>query len=149
MAKKRKNKTFEQICSELKNDSSDLPSLADLRINPPTNYPLFGFKYLKDTTHKHCNNGVFFVKFLERLNKLSSLGWKEIEKDDRHSFGTEKIDIEQLYPEVDLPPQFKKYDKLTVFRATGDNHVFAGIREHNTFHIFFIESEFGKLYDHD
>lgn len=149
MAKGGAKKTFAQIMSDLNKESSRLASLDDLKPNPETNYPLFSFKYLRDKTHRDCNESKFFIKFLERLNKLSSLGWREIEKSDRHSFGTEKISISDIHHEVELPENFKKHTSFTIFRATGDNHVFAGIREANTFHIFFIESTFGELYDHD
>lgn len=145
MARKPRSKSFAEIYVE----ATSSIGKTGLKSNPETNYPLFGFKYLDDVTHKDCGKGAFFVKFLERLNKLSSLGWAEIAKSDRHSFGTEKIDIDVLRPAVALPDEFKTIRRLTVFRATGDNHVFAGVREGNTFHILFIESEFGLLYDHD
>lgn len=149
MAKKTQNKPFAEILSDLKKKSAGLVPVEEMRPNPATNYPLFSFKYLKDRTHRDCNESVFFIRFLERLNKLSSLGWREIEKSDRHSFGTEKIGISEVKPDVELPKVFENQKDFTVFRATGDNHVFAGIREFNTFHIFYIESEFGALYDHD
>lgn len=95
MAKKANKKTFADILSDLKKESLELAPLDDMRPNPDTNYPLFSFKYLKDKTHKDCDESGFFIKFLERLNKLSSLGWREIEKSDRHSFGTEKIGIDR------------------------------------------------------
>lgn len=148
MARNIGKKTFAQIVSDLKKETS-LASLEEMKPNPHTNYPLFSFKYLMDKTHRDCSESSFFIRFLERLNKLSSLGWKEIEKSDRHSFGTEKIKIADIHHDVTLPDYFKKHTYFTVFRATGDNHVFAGIREANTFHIFFIESDFGALYDHD
>ncbi|WP_304649352.1 hypothetical protein [uncultured Duncaniella sp.] len=149
MAKKGNKKIFAKVLSDLQKEPLKLMPSEEMRPNPATNYPLFSFKYLKDKTHKDCNESRFFIKFLERLNRLSSLGWREIEKSDRHSFGTEKINISDVRPEVELPSQFEKYTYFTVFRATGDNHVFAGIRESNTFHIFYIESEFGTLYNHD
>lgn len=149
MAKKRNKATFADIISSLENKHPELAAIDKLRPNPDTNYPLFSFKYIEDKTHKDCNESSFFIKFIERLNKLSTLGWREIEKSDRHSFGTEKVKISEIKPQVELPEQFNKHTHFIVFRATGDNHVFAGIREANTFHIFYIESEFGKLYDHD
>lgn len=149
MSKNNGRKTFAQIVSDLNQDSAKLAHLGDLRPNPDTNYPLFSFKYINDKTHKDCSDGRFFIKFIARLNKLSSLGWREIEKSDRHSFGTEKVKISDVHHDVELPDIFKRHTHLTVFRATGDNHVFAGLREANTFHIFFIESAFGELYDHD
>lgn len=145
MGKRRKSKSLDSVESE----TIRIFRRSDLRSNPETNYPLFGFKYLFDTTHKECKDAGFFKAFLVRLKKLSDLGWKEIEKSPRHSFGTEKIPIEQLRPKFEMPEEFKTQRRITVFRATGDNHVFAGIREENTFHILLIESSFGSLYHHD
>lgn len=149
MAKKDKNKSFDSIVKGLKEESYSNPNIESLNSNPSTDYPLFGFKYLKDDTHKDCKKSKFFIDFLDRLKKLSNLSWKEIEKSGRHKFGTEGIELGYFKPDIKLPPQFSNKKKLTVFRATGDKHVFAGIREGNTFHIMYIESEFGDLYDHD
>ena len=145
MTKKKRLKSFDSIVSETYREYSR----EDMKSNPETNYPLFGFKYLFPTTHKDCKDAGFFKDFLMRLKKLSDLGWREIEKSPRHSFGSEKIPIEQLHPNFQMPEEFKTQKRLTVFRATGNNHVFAGVRQENTFHILFIESEFGTLYDHN
>jgi len=37
---------------------------------------------------------------------------------------------------------------LVVFRATGDNRAFLGIRNDDIFHIVFIEENFGDVYEH-
>ena len=148
MSKKRKE-TFADICVKLQKEDTHNPSLSGLKTNPSTDYPLFGFRYLRNDCHKPCKKPEFYFKFLERLQKLSELGWREIEKSDRHSFGTENINLDVFKPKFEMPDIFKSQDHLTVFRATGDKHVFAGVREGHTFHIFFIESDFGNLYDHD
>ncbi|WP_343764404.1 hypothetical protein [Gangjinia marincola] len=37
---------------------------------------------------------------------------------------------------------------LQVFRATGDNRVFLGLRKENIFHVIFMEEQFGDIYNH-
>ena len=96
---------------------------------------------------KDCKDYDFFFRFLERLQKLSELGWKEINKSNRHGFGTEKIPTDQIKPKF---PEFITPDVnfLTAFRATGNNHPFLGIQNGKIFHIIYIESKFGDIYDH-
>ncbi|MFT4204655.1 MAG: hypothetical protein QM610_12190 [Chitinophagaceae bacterium] len=110
-------------------------------------YPIFCFKYLQDVSIKKCNDHKFFCDFIFRLRKLSELGWKEINKSSRHSFGTERLPVKSLKP--DLPPIITDdVDELTVFRANGNNLPFLGIRKSGVFHIIFIETSFGDIYDH-
>ena len=111
-------------------------------------YPLFCFKHLHTSiSYNRCSNIKFFVDFLERLQKLSELGWEEIRKSHRHGFGMEKIPISNVKPQCPsfITPDVKELD---VFRATGSNRVFIGIQHEDIFHIIFIESDFGDVYNH-
>lgn len=110
-------------------------------------YPLFCFKYMQEYSIKDCRNHEFFYKFLLRLKKLSILGWKEIAKDDKHSFGTENIPINQIIPQR---PLFLTPDitELMCFRANGDKRPFLGFRIGNIFHVVFIEAKFNEIYNH-
>ena len=111
------------------------------------NYPIFCFKYLQDVSIKNCNDYKFLVDFIFRLQKLGELGWQEIGRSSRHSFGTEKIPIRQI--KSSLPTIITDdIDELTVFRANGNNLPFLGIRKTNIFHIIFIETNFGDIYNH-
>jgi len=111
-------------------------------------YPIFCFKYFNDTSIKKCKDSKFFIDFLNRLQKLSDLGWEEIRKSGKHQYGMEKIPIEKIKPQV---PSFLTPDvtKLDVFRATGSNHPFVGFLNKTVFQVFFIETEFGDIYDHE
>lgn len=113
-------------------------------------YPVFCFKYLQPCSIKDCHEPKFFFHFLERLQKLSNIGWKEIRISYRHGFGTEKIPIEKIKPQLPtfVTPEIKH---LIVFRADGDNRPFLGLINKNKklFHIIFIESQFGDIYDHN
>jgi hypothetical protein len=82
-----------------------------------------------------------------RLNKLSELGWEEIDKSAAHSYGMEplpKSKIKQTLPPFITPD----VEKLHVFRAHGDNRPFVGLQKGKVFHVLFIESKFGDIYDH-
>ncbi len=110
-------------------------------------YPIFCFKYLQTSSIKSCNDYKFFLDFIFRLQKLGELGWKEINKSARHSFGTEKIPVSSIKP--DLPGIITEdVDELIVFRANGSNLPFLGIRKPGVFHIIFIETKFGDIYNH-
>lgn len=112
------------------------------------NYPVFCFKYLQSVSIENCSNGAFFYNFIARLQKLGDLGWEEIRKSHRHSFGMEKIPIEKIKPQT---PLFLTPDvtHLFAFRASGKNHPFLGIQEGVVFHVIFIETNFGDVYAHD
>lgn len=110
-------------------------------------YPLFSFKYLSKSSMEDCDDPSFFCSFLMRLRKLSELGWKEIMKSSRHSFGMEKIPVSKIKKQL---PAFLSPDveELTVFRASGNNLPFIGLRQDKVFHVFFIEARFGDIYEH-
>ena len=109
-------------------------------------YPLFSFKYLQDTSIKDCKDYKFYRDYIFRLRKLSTLGWKEIQKSDRHSFGTEIISHDMIKP--NLPKHITPEVTLYAMRANGNNLPFIGYREGKIFHVIFIETEFGDIYDH-
>lgn len=111
------------------------------------NYPLFCFKYLQTTSINKCRDADFFFKFLERLKKLSDLGWDGIRTSSRHSYGIEKLPVNKIKPEL---PKFVTDDvkELTVFRANGNNLPFLGIQRGIFFHVIFIETSFGDIYNH-
>jgi hypothetical protein len=111
-------------------------------------YPVFCFKYLQDVSIRNCTDHRFFHEFLFRMKKLCQLGWSEINRSQRHAFGTEQIPVSSLRPES-LPPIITKdIKKLTVFRANGNNLPFLGVRAGNIFHVIFIETRFGDVYNH-
>lgn len=110
-------------------------------------YPIFCFKYLQDVSIKNCDNYKFLIDFIFRLQKLGELGWQQINTSSRHSFGTEKIPIKQIKPALPIIIT-DEIEELTVFRANGNNLPFLGIRKINVFHIIFIETDFGDIYNH-
>lgn len=109
-------------------------------------FPLFSFRHLQEVSFTDCKSYSFFVNFLIRLRKLSQLGWKMIDQSSRHGFGLEKIPQGILRHR--LPQEITPEVPIFAFRATGDNHPFVGFREGKIFHIIFIESQFGEVYQH-
>lgn len=108
----------------------------------------FDFSELRNISYSNAStDGDFFISFLERLKKLSSLTWQEVYKAHRHSFGTETISVKNLKNSAKnhIPNEITK---LLIFRSTGSNKAFLGIREENVFKIFFIEYVFGDIYPH-
>ncbi len=104
----------------------------------------FSFRMLHPISYTDTD-ARFFVKFFERLKKLSEFTWKQIDVSARHSFGYEKIPVSKIRPKVNLTSEIKE---LHVFRATGDNHSFLGFRIGDVFNVVFIEANFGDIYKH-
>lgn len=110
-------------------------------------YPIFCFKHLSDASFTSCKDRNFFIDFLKRLNSLSNLGWEEIRKSQHHSFGMESISKTAI--KKDLPECVTDdVKKLHVFRANGNNLPFVGLQVGRVFRIFFIEAQFGDIYNH-
>lgn len=114
---------------------------------PKIDYPIFCFKHLQDVSIKNCNTDIYF-SLINRIRKLENLGWNEIDKSHRHSYGYEKIPVNQIKPSL---PSFVSEDveKLYAFRYTGNNLPFLALRYGNILHIIFIETKFGDIYDHE
>lgn len=110
-------------------------------------YPVFCFKHLQNTSIKECKDASIFYDFLDRLQKLSNLGWKEIRTSQRHGFGMEKIPVGSIIPKL---PKFITPDvsHLTIFRANGNNLPFLGVQNGSVFHVIYLETKFGDVYDH-
>lgn len=107
-------------------------------------YPIFCFRHLQTVSEGDFK---FYSDFIERLKSLSKLTWKQINVSARHSYGTEKMPINKIKPQL---PNFvtPEISHLMVFRANGDNRPFLGLRNGTIFHIIFIEEKFGYIYDH-
>lgn len=109
---------------------------------------VFGFSELRPYSYVDGHNdSVFFISFLERLKKLSTVDWNTVNTSARHSFGMEKMNVCNMTKSAQIHVP-EGMNSLLVFHATGDNHVFLGYREGNTFQVIFIEYQFGDVYVH-
>lgn len=119
---------------------------ADIKVQSPK--VVFSFSELRPLSYSDASrDGKFFIKLLERLKKLSGLEWKVIERSGRHSFGTEILKVSSLSKSAQEHTPVG-IESFLVFRSMGDNHVFLGYRDGNTFQVVFIEYQFGDIYKH-
>ena len=112
-------------------------------------YTLFSFKYLHEDSIENCSKSKFFFDLLLRLKKFSVLGWDEIRKSHRHSFGMEKIPISSIIPQRQYPPFITPdVTDFSVFRSNGNNTGIVGFQIEKIFHVFYIETKHGDIYNH-
>lgn len=151
-AKSKKNKRSKDDSSlKLIKDIFESKGISEREVEAfaDINHPLFSFKYLQDNSIKDCTDAKFFYNFLFRLKKLSELGWAEIRKSHKHSFGMEPLTQTQIVPDTKLLPDFITPDvELHVFRSSGDNRTFVGFQKSKIFYIFYIEAAFGDICTH-
>ncbi len=151
MSKKKNSKNIQASNGGLtliKPVPSEAPKLSrELENYQKIDYPLFSFRHLQHTSYVDCKDVSFFPNFMKRLKKLSELGWNAIHTAQRHGFGMEKLPQEIIKPQ--LPSIITPEVQLFAFRASGNNLPFVGFREGKIFHILFIETSFGDIYNHN
>lgn len=147
-AKKKKKRQREiQNNTESLIKDIDITNLITIHDILSEDYPIFCFKYLSKESIGDCNDPSFLIEFLFRLQKLSELGWSKIRTSHKHSFGMEPIPVDAI--RKNLPTCVTDDVKfLHVFRAHGDNRPFVGLQIGRIFRIFFIEANFGDIYNH-
>jgi hypothetical protein len=79
------------------------------------------------------------------LHDRRAMTWTQIILSGRHGFGTEMIPTGQL--KGPIPPAFRDEDKFLMLRYRGKLPM-GGVRVADTFHIIWLEPQFGDLYDH-
>ena len=138
---------FNPIRILLNNNSISKKEISDFAL---IDYPLFSFRYLRPNSIRDCRKPEFFFDFLMRLKELSVSGWDKIRSSRRHNLGMESIPRDQFKPDLKILGDVLTDDikKLHVFRADDKNHSFAGLQIGRIFHVFFIEAEFGDVYNH-
>jgi hypothetical protein len=144
----KKEPEFEPIKRLIKDDRISHREIEEFS---KIDYPLFSFKYFRQNSIKDCADAKFFMDFLNRLQKLSDIGWPQIRMSPRHQYGMESIPREAFKPSLEPLKEILTPDvrKLHVLRANTDNRPFVGLQVGKIFHIFFIEAKFGDIYDHD
>lgn len=109
------------------------------------NYPIFCFKHLhRDYNIEKCEPGEK-QSLLERIVKLSSMTWLQIEQTNRHGLGSEKIAINAIRPAC---PSFITADvKFLLALRFQNNKPFIGFKNGYIFHVIFIDRAF-NVYNH-
>lgn len=138
-------KMSKRLKNRLKNHGKNITSEKHENYFLQIKHPLFCFKY----SHKDYNIDSLpndeKIAFLNQLNMLSQLEWKQIQTAPKHGLGFEKIPRNQLKKEI--PPRFTEdVQHLIVFRYNGKKP-FLCHRFHCLLHIIFIDPKF-ELYDH-
>lgn len=132
-----------------KADIKGIASKLNVSVNQLQNidYPIFCFKYLQENSLENCADVKLLKQFLKRVQKLSELGWTEINKSPRHGFGKELIPVARIKPQL---PEFVTPDvtDLHVFRYGGNNLPFVCLKNQKILHVLFIEIKHGDIYDH-
>lgn len=149
MGKKGKRSTADDGLLFIKNAiERKVISRSEIEALSKISYPLFSFRYYNDVSVRNCLDPRFFIGFLNRLRNLSILGWDEIRKSSRHSFGMEPIPKSQIKHNGLLPSFVTREVELHLFRVVGDNRVMVGLQEGRLFHLFFVEAKFGDVFSH-
>jgi hypothetical protein len=108
-------------------------------------YPIFCFKNLNKDYHlDHCNDEQKKA-FIEKIVKLSTMTWQDIEYTHRHGLGSEKISRSSINAAI---PSFITEDVkfLLSLRFLG-HRPFVGYRNRFIFHVIYIDKDF-TLYPH-
>lgn len=137
MAKKIKNITLSKEPGKIK--TINYPSVT-------FNYPVFCFKYLhKDYHLDKCTNEEK-RKLIEKIVKISSMTWEQLQFAPKHGLGSEKISPASIKANIHANSFSEEVNTLLVFRFDGLKP-FVGFREGFIFHVFYIDRDF-TLYDH-
>lgn len=112
---------------------------------------MFSFKHLDRSLYAGHADASFFVGLLDRLREISRHAVKECWVAGHHTvIGTEVLPLETFAPAVQRAARdgFEEVERLTVFRAAGDNRAMAGMLLGGIFYIIGIEARINTLYRH-
>ncbi|WP_132047126.1 hypothetical protein [Curtobacterium sp. PhB136] len=82
--------------------------------------------------------------FLIKWAKRSRFSWTELTLQSKHGLGFEMMPKKQIRPAV---PEALEQSKYMVFRHQ-ENLPFVGFKAGDVFHVLWIESDYGDVYDH-
>jgi hypothetical protein len=118
--------------------------------DPPTDhsagYPKFCLRFLQRGFDVYNLSKEQRADFALTLQQRSTLTWAQLQQARRHEQGFEVLDRAQFRGTV--PAVFEDQPRFLVFRYS-NRLPMAGVRSADTFHLIWIESEYGELYEHD
>lgn len=108
--------------------------------------PVFCFQFQRQGwTIGNCNDGSK-VKLADAIHVRSRMTWLQIENASHKGFGSEKIPLAKIRP--DIPDSFpKEIDKALILRCGSGLMRLAGFRSQRIFHIVWVDPD-GSPYDH-
>jgi hypothetical protein len=83
--------------------------------------------------------------FALSLQQRAKLTWQQIMMADKHGQGTEKLPARSI--RANVPRKYSDTQEFLVMRYDGRRPM-VGVRANDVFHVLWIESEYGDLYDH-
>lgn len=113
-------------------------------IPPEQQPPVFSLRYLEgEYCLTKCDKDEQ-AAFALKIHRLSKLSWSQIQSQDRHKLGYEKISRDSL--KVPIPKFITADVNLIVFRFSGMKPM-VGYRDGAVFYIIWLDRNF-TLYDH-
>lgn len=107
-------------------------------------YPIFCLRHMNKYFHLDQCTDDEKVKFIDRLQKLSSMTWQQIQLAPRHGLGTEKISRDAI--KAGIPTHITPDISFYALRFDGKKP-FVGYKSQFIFHIVYIDRAF-SLYNH-
>ncbi|MBH0778155.1 hypothetical protein [Nocardia bovistercoris] len=83
-------------------------------------------------------------EFLVKWHKRTAFTWNELIQHGKHGLGHEQLPKVTFKPRI---PEWLERDSYMVFRHER-NLPFVGFRTGDVFHVLWIETRYGELYDH-
>lgn len=108
------------------------------------NYPVFCFKYLHKDYHLDKCTDEEKRKLIEKIVKISSMTWEQLQFAPKHGLGSEKISPGSIRIKADSFSE--EVNTLLAFRFDALKP-FVGFRDGFIFYVFYIDRDF-TLYDH-
>lgn len=108
------------------------------------NYPVFCFKYMHGNFHVDGCEKDEKVRLIERLCKLSTMTWEQIQFAPKHGLGTEKIRQESI--KAGKPSHITPDVTFYALRFDGKKAM-VGYKSDFIFHLVYVDRNY-TLYDH-
>lgn len=137
MAKNRGRRPTSQNSTKL----AQLPS----QINYDQQTPKFCLRHLCQDFDVHALTNDKRADFAVALQCRATMTWRQIIMAGRHGLGSENIPRRQI--RASIPAAFEDAEQFLVLRYSGMLPM-VGVRVQDVFHILWIESKFGDLYNH-
>ncbi len=135
--------------NKLKKISGDVGKRIGISLDTTDNldikHPVFCLRYLNKKYSLEKCDAKEKIALITRMSKLSLMTWNEIQLQDKHGFGTEKISQTAIKGAA-IPAHLTKDEVLYAFRFDGKKPM-VGYKSSFVFHIIYLDRDF-TLYSH-